>query len=293
MVKGASSLALHFSLRPVIVGLTVVAFATSAPEFLVSLIAAVKGSGGVSLGNILGSNVANIGLVLGISAMFSPLSIGRRFLRREVPFMIIASGVFWLVCIDGRVGRIDGAILLSGLGLFLLLGILTAKDRQEVKDTIPLSSGNKIGSKVVLLLLGLAGLVAGAHLTVSSAIFVARELGLSEVFIGLSIVAVGSSLPELATSVVAGARREYDISVGNVVGSNIFNICFVIGTVGLFNPVAIGKGALHFEFPAMFLVSILVFVFCKTGLGLSRLEGAFFLLSYVSFVYISYLLGSQ
>lgn len=291
MVKGAASLALSLSIRPIIVGLTVVAFATSAPELLVSLIAAVKGFSGVSLGNILGSNVANIGLVLGASALVRSLAVDKKLVRREIPFMIGVSGLFWLICLDGWIGRVDGAVLLAGLAFFLILGIMTAKKSENTKDEVPAQKGKKVFWYTFLILIGMVGLIVGAHLVVNSAIFIARQLGLSDVFIGLSIVAVGTSLPELATSVVAGARREYDISIGNVVGSNVFNVCMVIGTVGLFNPMSVDMRLMRFEFPAMFLLSLILLVFARTGFTLSRVEGLFFILSFFLFIGLSYWLS--
>lgn len=291
MVKGAASLALSLSIRPIIVGLTVVAFATSAPELLVSLIAAVKGFSGVSLGNILGSNVANIGLVLGASALVRSLAVDKKLVRREIPFMIGVSGLFWLVCLDGWIGRVDGAVLLAGLAFFLILGIMTSKKSENTKDEVPARRGKKFFWYIFLILIGMVGLIAGANLTVNSAIFIARQLGLSEVFIGLSIVAVGTSLPEMATSVVAGARGEYDISIGNVVGSNVFNVCMVMGTVGLFNPMSVDMGLMRFEFPAMFLLSLILLVFSRTGFTLSRVEGLFFILSFFLFIGLSYWLS--
>jgi len=291
MVRGAANLALSLDVRPIIVGLTVVAFATSAPELLVSLIAAFKGSSGVSLGNILGSNVANIGLVLGTSALVRPLKVDRKMMRREMPFMIGASGVFWLICADGRVGRADGIILLAGLGFFLTLGIVTAR-RTDATGMVSGQSKEKDHLRhSFLVLVGMGGLILGANLIVNSAIFIARSVGLSEIFIGLSIVAVGTSLPELATSVVAGARGEHDISIGNVVGSNVFNICLVIGTVGLFNPMSVDMGLMRFEFPAMLFLSILLFVFCSSGFIIKRIEGLLFVLGYFLFVSLSYWLG--
>lgn len=289
MVRGASGLALSFNIRPVIVGLTVVAFATSAPELVVSLIAAIKGSSGVSLGNILGSNVANLGLVMGLSAVASPLSVEPNLLRREMPFMLMVTFLFWILCMDGRIGRLDGIILVGCLGAFLTMSVLTAKSPTSkivVRDRL----GKKTGIWYLFQLsAGTLGLVAGANWMVRSAILMARALGLSEVFIGLSIVAVGTSLPELATSVVAGIKGESDISIGNVVGSNIFNICLVIGTVGLFHPMTIESRLLRFEFPTLVVLSCILFVFSSTGKRLNRLEGLFFVLGFCLFVAISFL----
>jgi cation:H+ antiporter len=288
MVRGAAHLALSLSIRPIIVGLTIVAFATSAPELLVSLIAAAKGSAGVSLGNILGSNVANIGLVLGARAMVRPLTVEQKMLRREIPFLIGASGLFWLICLDGRIGRIDGIVLLSGLAYFLVLGIMTARNDQDTEGENLVPERKKVLWFLFLILTGMGGLVVGAHLVVKSALFMAKQLGLSQVFIGLSVVAVGTSLPELATSVAAGARGQHEISIGNVVGSNVFNICMVIGAVGLFNPMTVDVGNMEFEFLVMCLLSIILFIFCRTGFVINRLEGLFFMLCFFSFIGLSY-----
>lgn len=290
MVRGAASLALSLSFRPVIVGLTVVAFATSAPELLVSMIAAFKGAAGVSIGNILGSNVANIGLVVGASALVKPLRVDHGLVRREIPVVIGLTALFWLLSMDGEIGRVDGVILLAGLVSFLALGIMTAGKGGEAG----LSKGaeKRTVKYVLFILVGLGGLLVGADLIVRSAIFIARSLGWSELFIGLSIVAVGTSLPELATSVVAGARGQHDISIGNVVGSNVFNICMVMGAVGLLSPLPVGGGLMTFEFPVLMVLSLLLLVFCRTGFKISRWEGFFFVLGYVAFVGGSYGLAS-
>ncbi len=291
MVRGAFSLALSFSIRPAIVGLTVVAFATSAPELLVSLLAAVRGSSGMSLGNILGSNVANMGLVLGISALGEPLAVETRLVRREIPFMIGVSGLFWLMCLDGRIGRWDGIVLLSALVLFLILGILTANKSNKPRQGTSGIAEKRTIKYAILILVGTAGLIVGARLMVDSAVFIARQLGFSEVFIGISILAVGTSLPELATSVLAGIKGEHDISIGNVVGSNIFNICLVIGFIGLFNPLSVDMRLIWFEFPAMFLLCLLLLLICRIKYAVNRLAGFSFVLYFFAFLAMSYWRG--
>ncbi len=293
MVKGASAIALSFSIRPAIVGLTVVAFATSAPELLVSLIAACKGSSGISLGNILGSNVANIGLVLGASALLSPLAADEKLVNREFPFVIVVSGVFWISCLDGYLGRVDGLILLISLILFLVMGLMNTKEQKVVHHPPQGREKMKTFWFVFLILLGTAGLIIGADLMVNSAIFLARNFGLSEVFIGISIVAIGTSLPELATSLVAGAKGAHDISIGNVLGSNVFNIGLVIGVVGLFNPVSVDAALLKFEFPAMLVFSIVLYIFSRIWYKIHRIEGLCFLLCYFLFVWLSFWLGGN
>jgi cation:H+ antiporter len=187
---------------------------------------------------------------------------------------------------DGYLGRIDGILLLAGLAVFLTIGIITARRSDPKEASVP--APKKTLLFIFLILVGMLGLLVGAKLMVSSAIFFANQFGLSEVFIGLSIVAVGTSLPELATSVVAGARGEHDISIGNVVGSNIFNICLVIGTVGLFNPMPVDMGLTRFEFPAMLFLSVLVFIFARTNYTINRLEGLVFILGFILFIGVSF-----
>lgn len=289
MVKGSSSLALTLMVRPIIAGLTVVAFATSAPELLVSIIAAFRGSSGVSIGNILGSNVANIGLVLGLSAIARPLPIDKKLIKRELPYMAIVSALFWIFCADGDIGRFDGLFLFIAFVLFMVWSVFTAKDKDIIGEDIKEKKGLLLC--IFLIITGMAGLLLGANLVVKSAIYIAREFGISEIFIGLSIVAIGTSLPELATSVVAGIKGEHDISIGNVVGSNIFNICLVIGAVGLLNPMGVDKRLNKFEFPVMLIISLILFSFSFLKERLSRLAGVFFVLSYGFYVIGSYLMS--
>jgi cation:H+ antiporter len=218
-----------------------------------------------------------------------PQVVDRGLIRRELPFMLGVSLLFWGICLDGQIGRLDGIVLLGLLAAFLIMSIATARNRNHVTpDVTPQRTSRVIAWQICLILVGLAGLMAGANLIVNSAIFIAQRLGLSEIFIGLSIVAVGTSLPELATSVVAGAKGEHDISIGNVVGSNIFNICMVMGSVGLFNPMAVDAGALQIKFAAMILLSVVLYLFCWTRYRISRLEGACLFLGFILFITLSY-----
>lgn len=291
LVRGASSLALSFSIRPIIVGLTVVAFATSVPELLVSLVAAAKGSSGVSVGNIIGSNIINIALILGLSAMVKPIEVDSKILSREIPYLIGVSFLFWMLCLDGRLGRIDGFILLTMLGVFLVYSILTAKDGEDGQVKHKKKSAQKYFLNSVLIVLGLVCLAKGADMVVISAITIARKFGLSEVLIGLTIVALGTSLPELATSVVAITKGESDISIGNVVGSNLFNICMVMGLVGLLNPVQIDGRLNRFEFPVMLILSVLLLVFARSGFKIQRVEGMFFTSFFFIYMGVAYWLA--
>jgi cation:H+ antiporter len=289
LVEGAASTAVMFAVRPVIIGLTIVSLATSAPELLVSLVAAYKGSGGISIGNILGSNVINIALVLGVSAVIRPVSISRQVIRIEIPYMILVSVVFWVLCMDSNINRIDGIILIFFLGVFLVYGFLTAKDHSngEIKQQDrPVMQLLKNG---FFILLGIVMLSFGANLVVKEAIVIAVKMGLSQTFIGISVVALGTSLPELATSAVAAARGESDISVGNVVGSNLFNICLVMGVVGLFNPMSIDASLHRFQFPFMIFICFILGIMAFVKKGVNKPGGTLFILLFFIYIIISYL----
>jgi len=290
LVEGAASTAIMFAVRPVIVGLTIVAFATSTPELLVSLVAAFKGSGGISIGNILGSNVINIALVLGISAAIKPISIKKQIISIEIPYMIFISFIFWMLCLDSTIGRLDGFILFSLLIIFLIYSIITAKDKNNIIVSDK-PSFLKISKNLFFIIIGIVMISYGASFVVQEAILLAEKIGLSQTFIGISIVAFGTSLPELATSAVAAAKGESDISVGNVVGSNLFNICLVMGTVGLFNPMAIDKTLHYFQFPFMMFICFVLGLIAYFNQGISKKSGYFFIILFILYILISYFKG--
>ena len=288
LVKGSSSTALLFAVKPVIVGLTIVSLATSAPELLVSLVASMKGSGDISIGNILGSNVINIALVLGLTALISKVDINRSIIRFELPYMVGVSVLFWFLCKDCRIGVMDGVILLTLLGVFLLIGIRNAKDKNNKGAPQAEKSFRILFKNTVLIIAGIFGLAWGADLVVRKAIFLAEAAGLSQAFIGISVVAVGTSLPELATSVVAAAKGESDISVGNIVGSNLFNICLVMGSVGILNPARINCSLLYFEIPFMILLAVLLYIASLMKNRLNTLTGGAFILFFIAYIAIAY-----
>ncbi len=288
LVEGAASTAVMFAVRPVIVGLTIVSFATSAPELLVSLVAAVKGSGGISIGNILGSNVINIALVLGISAIIKPVTIKDQIIKIEIPYMIMISCIFWFLCMDSNIGQTDGIILLFLLIVFLIYGVTTAKEKNCDVNIERLSS-LKIFKNILFIILGIIMLAYGANFVVQEAIIIAQKIGLSQTFIGISVVALGTSLPELATSAVAAARGESDISVGNVVGSNLFNICLVMGVVGIFNPMSIDNNLHGFQFPFMIFICFLLGLVAFINRGIGKKNGFFFIILFFVYIFISYL----
>lgn len=285
LVRGASNLARSLHIRPIIIGLTVVAFGTSAPELIVSLLAVVQKSEEIAIGNILGSNIANIGLVLGVAALLRPLRVETKLIQREVPIMIGASLLLYGLAAWGKqIGRFDGAILFVGILIFLLYSYAGKRKHPVELEGAVFSEAKFTIRDLLFLLAGLGALLAGAQLLIRSAVFLAQALGVSEGAIGLSLVAFGTSLPELATSAVAAVRQEMDISIGNVVGSNIFNILAVIGPVSLVQPLGVGVGWLWFQFPVTLIFALALFPIMKTGAVINRWEGGLLLAGYGVFL---------
>ncbi|MEY4984829.1 MAG: hypothetical protein RIR62_3095 [Pseudomonadota bacterium] len=235
LVRGASAVARHFGLSPMVIGLTIVGFGTSAPELLVSLQAALADppAPGIAIGNVVGSNIANILLILGVSAAIAPLAIPARKLWRDIGFMLAATAILWVMLSDGQVTRMEGILLLAGLAAFLATAFLTGKEEPEEATLGDIAQWKAWAMTAA----GLVVLVIGARLLVDSATEIARGFGISEAVIGLTIVAVGTSLPELATSVIAAIRKQTEIAVGNVIGSNIFNIFGILGTTAAIVPI--------------------------------------------------------
>jgi len=298
LVKGSSRLAKSLHIRPIIIGVTIVAFGSSAPEGAVSIVASFKGNSDIALGNILGSVIANIGLVLGLSAIVSPLKVRLSLIKKELPFMIICIVVFYLMAVDLRISRLEGGVLLLGTILFLVYIIYQAlRDRQNgplaEKEYGRFLIGERGGNSRFLLFvfIGLICVIGGAHLLIKSAIFVAKEFGISQLIIAITLVAIGTSLPELAVSAVAAYHKEADISVGNVIGSNIFNISFIIGAAAMINPLSVDKSTLTFEFPVLLVFSFFLAPIMKTKLDIKRIEGIFLLMLYVLFLILLYCIG--
>ena len=276
LVSGASRLARRYNVSPLIIGLTIVSFGTSAPELLVSLFASGGGADGLSIGNIIGSNIINIALVLGMSVILKPMVIHKKQIATELWFMVGTSLLFWVLCMNGTLSRVDGMMLSGVLVGYLIYRFFNPKahdceEEEEVgTDKGPLMDGMGI-------VVGTAVLCTGAHFVVTSAMAIAEHFQISNTFIGLTIVAFGTSLPELAASLMAAKKMESDIAIGNVVGSNIFNACMVMGAVGIISPLEVEKGLHLFEFPFMILISISLLVMGLKGKCLSKKHG----LSYV------------
>ncbi len=291
LVDNSSSIASTFSISPIIVGLTIVAFGTSAPEFLVSLYASFSGESGISIGNILGSNVMNIALVLGATVIVKAVGLKTRGrVNKELFFMIGASIIFWIMCFDGIVDMINGIILASMLFIFLFYSFLSSKTNKEKKPDLE-ESENNLPKNVALIISGIAGLCIGANLVVNNAVSIADYFNISKTFIGISVVAFGTSLPELATSIIAAKKGESEIAIGNVIGSNMFNICMVMGFVGILSPLQVEQGLNRFEFPFMVLISIILAVFLNTSKKLNRLHGFFFLTAFIIYIVVSWKLS--
>jgi len=296
LVRGAAGIARGLGVSPLAIGLTVVAFGTSAPELAVNLIAALQGSAGLSFGNVVGSNIANLGLILGLTACVRPLDIQGSVILREIPLMILATVATLVMALDpalrgqtAALDRTDGILLLLLFGLFLyavVLDVLRQRRDPLLKEAAELPvarSRRKILADALMVLGGLFGLAFGGDLLVGAATNIARTLGMSDAVIGLTIVAVGTSLPELATSALAARRKETDIAVGNLVGSNIFNLLFVLATTCTIAPLELpGSGAL--DLGAALGISLLLLPMAITGRRvLSRAEGAVLLALWVAF----------
>jgi cation:H+ antiporter len=299
MVKGASQLAMMLGISPLVVGLTVVAFGTSAPEFLVSLLATLDDSEGISVGNIIGSNICNLALILGTASIISPLAISASALKREYPIMLLSSLLFFGFAYTGSyLEQWEGLILFLGIILFVgyNLGETFRSRRKSAKapvepsaDDVPeldegANSKTATIRNVALVIFGLVGLAGGAHLMVVSASTIARHFEISDFIIGTTIVAFGTSLPELATSVVAALRKESDISVGNIFGSNIFNVMFIMGSVPMVFGMEVEARALVVDFPLMIGMTLLTFPMMRAGYRISRAEGAFLVMVYLGYV---------
>ena len=293
LVRGAARLAARFGIPPLVIGLTVVAFGTSAPEMAVSVQSASNGQGDIAVGNVLGSNIFNVLMILGLSALVIPLTVSRQLIRLDVPLMIGASLLAWLLAIDQHYGRLDGLFLFASLLAYIafqIRGSLRAKTNGESNE-FEEEYGKRPEGRLALLghlgfiVLGLALLVWGSNLLVDAAVTLARALGLSELVIGLTIVAAGTSLPELATSVMAALKGERDIAVGNIVGSNLFNLLAVLGLAALVAPapISVSPNALAFDYPVMVAVAVACLPIFFTGYRINRWEGLLFFGYYLAY----------
>jgi cation:H+ antiporter len=291
LVAGAARLARRFGTSPLVVGLTVVAFGSSAPELLVGVVASIADQSDVVLGNVVGSNILNVALILGVAALVKPLRVGARILLREIPLMVAFSFLAAATMLDGSIGRWDAALLLVGFVGFIGFVLYAARaEPPEIAAEYLKFETTKRGvvarsawKESLLVGAGFVGLVVGAQLLVMSAVFFARVFGVTEVVIGITVVAIGTSLPELATCVVAAMRSEPDIALGNAVGSNIFNLLSILGVSALIRPIGVAPNVMTFEVPAMIFFAVLLVPLAWRGRVLGRGSGAILVVGYVLF----------
>ena len=289
LVKGAVTMALHLGLSPLIVGLTVVALGTSLPEALVSVQASLDNQGGIALGNVIGSNILNIALILGLSALIQPLKVDSHLVKADVPLLVGASFLLIVLLEDFHISRMEGALLLLGIVFYVCGNIMTVKRTSPEEDKIegmeiPEDPSKNFLRDIGFLILGLIALAFGSNFLVSGAVDLARIWGLSEALIGLTIVSIGTGTPELATALMAAYRKTADIAIGNAVGSNLFNIMFVVGLAGLVAPMD-ATGINSSDLYVMFGLTILLLPTVWTGMVLDRKEGFLFLAIYVAYLY--------
>lgn len=300
LVRGASALAGRFGISSLVIGLTVVSAATSAPEFAVSVGAVLRDEPGLAVGNAVGSNIINVLLILGLSALVVPLAVKRRLIRFDLPLMVVLSVLLLLVSLDGRISAVDGLILFFGVVVHTIMSVVIS--RRDAKTAVNAREGTgdsatvdpadeegaalaSVSRSLFFVLLGVALLVAGATLLVEGAVNIATTLGVSSLVVGLTVVAVGTSLPELATSIIAVRRGERDLAVGNVVGSNIFNIGVVLGLTALISleGIPVSGAAVAFDIPVMLAAAVALLPIAFTGFAVARWEGGLFVVLYAAY----------
>ncbi|HED39620.1 MAG TPA: calcium/sodium antiporter [Chromatiales bacterium] len=297
-VLGASATARNFGVSPLIVGLTIVGFGTSAPEMLVSGMAAYQGSPGISIGNALGSNITNIALVLGVTALVVPLTVHSGIIRRELPILLLVMVLALLLIVDGELGQGDGLFLL--LGMFLMIfwvvrlglrerdsgDLMSSEFDAEIPEGIPTPRA------IFWLLIGMVVLFASSHILVWGAVNIARAFGVSDLIIGLTIIAIGTSLPELAASVMSALKNEHELAIGNIIGSNMFNILGVMALPGLIYPSVVPEGVLSRDYPVMIALTIALLLMAYGFRGregkINRVEGGLLLAAYCGYMYWLY-----
>jgi len=289
LVRGGTSLALKLGMTPLVVGVTVVSFGTSMPELMVTIQSALADKSDLAVGNVVGSNIANIGLILGAVALVSPIRVDRQLLRFDGPVALIAALAFVFFLSDGTVGRFEGLILFAGIFAYTTFNIVRARRKRAaqialVEEMSMQRPSAPLWQSSLFVFLGIVGLAAGGHFFVNAAISLARILDVSEAVIGLTIVAVGTSLPELATSMVAAFRGEAEISVGNCIGSNVFNIFCVIGASSLLIPLGMGNVRMM-DLLVMVGMSLVILPIMFTGFRISRFEGFLLLVAYAVYMY--------
>jgi len=297
LVRGASRLASLAGLSPLVVGLTIVAYGTSAPELAVSLQGVLSGREDIALGNVIGSNIFNVLFILGASALAAPLSVSAQLVRIDLPVMLFSSLLVFLLALDGRIGQMDGALLLLLAAGYTALQFRLGRNGNGAGggEPRPKAKAGRLAFQVCLILAGLVLLALGSRWLVGGAVEIAAWLGISPLIVGLTVVAAGTSLPEAATSVLSSIRGQRDIAVGNVVGSNIFNLFLILGAAGLFAPagIKVSRGVLGFDLPVMIAVAVVCLPLFYTGAVISRLEGLLLLGYYAAYTVYLFLEAAE
>lgn len=279
LTDGAVNIASRFGVSQMVIGLTIVAMGTSMPELCISMVSALKGTPDLAVGNVVGSNTLNTLLIVGCSALVAPIMVKRSSVRRDIPFAMLASLLMLIFCLDGGIDRLDATLLFILFAVFMFVTVKYGKNEgTEAKTTAA-----PLGKATLLLVVGLVCLILGSNLFVDNASFIASTLGVSDAVIGLTIVAGGTSLPELATSMVSAKKGNSDIAIGNVIGSNVFNILMIIGVTGLVKPMHI-KGITSLDLIVMLASMLLLWFFCRTTYKVKRWEGAVLAISYIAYL---------
>ncbi len=286
LVSGGVAIARKFRISNLVIGMTIVAYGTSTPELAASVAAAGEHSA-IILGNIIGSNIANVGMVIGIAAILVPLAVSKSVLRKEIPIMLGVSVLLILISIDGEISQYDGVLLLAGLGVFAYYTFKDAmKQRAENKEEIKQGANNVYLKSAELIGIGVVLLYVGAILTVDNAVVLAKEFGLSEKIIGLTVIAIGTSLPELITSIIAIRKGHADIGVGNIIGSNIYNILMIMGVGAALGGVMVGADV-YVDYAIMIIFSLSLLIALKTGI-IGRAMGVCLAIGYVAYLIVTF-----
>ncbi len=292
LVRHASGFAIKSNVPPLIVGLTVVSIGTSSPELFASLQAVWTGANGIAVGNVIGSNIANLGLALGLTAIIKPLVVDKSVLEKDFPLMVFVTLLFGLLAIDGEFNKVDGAILVTGLVGYIWFQIKRSKLVKQKEEMVEVKKGAKIAEKsygylVLLMTIGCVMLYMGSESFIEGASSIAKQLGVSDLMIGVTVVAFGTSVPEIVASLAAALKGEGDLGIGNLVGSNIMNILLVLGGSSLFGNLNIDPHVMKFDFWWMLGTAVLLYPILKIGKTISRTEGIIYVFCYVTFIYFT------
>ncbi|MBE2896223.1 calcium/sodium antiporter [Pasteurellaceae bacterium HPA106] len=287
-VQGAVALANHFGMPKILIGMLIVGFGTSAPEIVVSATSALEGNPGIALGNAYGSNIANLALILGVTAVISPILVAPSTLRKELPQLLAVTLISIALLLDGEVSRLDGIILLLLFATFMFWSVYQAlRAKYRPQETLEIDTSIRLPKALLLLIVGIVLLVASSQLLVSGAVFIAQAFGVSDLVIGLTVIAIGTSLPELASSISAARQHQHELALGNVIGSNMFNTLAVVGLAGTIKPMHAGFEVVYRDMPVMLALTLLLFIIgyryrAPSG-HIYRWAGALLLLCYIAY----------